>query len=361
VIVSHDRLQELMFGDFSKLELLSLEEERELAKELFEATVTLWAELVKIPNIRKSVAKLDNRSDLLRLSRSWSASSRNEMAKILKDLDASGELLNYCLRLKVDKNSLVRAGERVRPQHERVLHLRVRFAESNLRLVVAIAKKFQFHQNIRLTDLVQDGSVGLMMAVVRYDYRRGFKFSTFSVWWIRHSISRSLQDRSHTIRPPVHIQEAARAIRKATTELYTTLGRKPDEEEISRSTGIKTEKVKQIEQFARREWEMSLSQSIHDDTETSLEEVIPDPKQNLESEFVSECHRQIVRDAVAQLPKMEADILTRRFSLYDTDRQTLEEIGLVYSLTRERIRQIESRALGRLRRMLTPVLQELRG
>ena len=226
-----------------------------------------------------------------------------------------------------------------------------RFIQSNLRLVVSIAKRYQ-PCGLPLLDLVQEGNLGLMRAVEKFDHRRGFKFSTYATWWIRQAVSRAIADKSRTIRVPVHMVETVAHVSRATARLARALGREPTADEISRETGLTPERVREAQRVAPDP--VSLFEQVGDDN-AELADFLEDP--NAEASFdaaVVAIEHEELRAVLATLSKREQRVLELRFGLVGDRPQTLEEVGHEFKLTRERIRQIEAKALSKLRHPAVP-------
>jgi RNA polymerase primary sigma factor len=225
------------------------------------------------------------------------------------------------------------------------------FIQSNLRLVVSIAKRYQ-PCGLPLIDLVQEGNLGLMRAVDRFDYRRGFKFSTYATWWIRQAISRAIADKSRTIRVPVHMVETVGQVTRAAAHLSRRLGRDPTTAELAADTGFSTEKVRDAQRVAPDP--VSLSEPIGDD-DAELADFLEDPTAQASFDAaVSALEHKELRAVLATLSEREQQILELRFGLVGDRPLTLEEVGQKFDLTRERIRQIESKALSKLRHPAAP-------
>lgn len=266
---------------------------------------------------------------------------QNDIFKILKKLLIIEKEIGLTIKQAKEINKRMSIGQ------EKAKRAKKEMVEANLRLVISIAKKYT-NRGLQFLDLIQEGNIGLMKAVDKFEYRRGYKFSTYATWWIRQAITRSIADQARTIRIPVHMIETINKLNRISRYMLQEIGREPTPEELSEKMLIPEDKIRKVLKIAKEP--ISMETPIGDDDDSHLGDFIEDTNLELPLESAtSESLRTITHDVLAGLTAREAKVLRMRFGIDMNTDHTLEEVGKQFDVTRERIRQIEAKALRKLR------------
>ncbi len=275
--------------------------------------------------------------------------ARSKTSKIDSDTKAAmhEELEKLKIEKRIDANDLVELVRNVRISMRRAHRAKTEMVEANLRLVISIAKKYT-NRGLSFLDLIQEGNMGLMKAVEKFEYRRGYKFSTYATWWIRQAITRSIADQARTIRIPVHMIETLNKVMQVQKQLYQELGHEPTADEVADEMQLPVERVQAIMKMAQQP--ISLQSPVGDSDDTNFGDFIEDKgAENPYDMTAYSLLREKIVDVLDSLTERERRVLSLRFGLVDGYSRTLEEVGRQFNVTRERIRQIEAKALRKMR------------
>ena len=381
------------FRQLAEHDLLTPEDERELSQGIEDTEVLTWERVLSRadavgpvlaliePNLEAPVKfpkLLKATEDILRTKRARKDEKLNkklsvaarEAALQLRTLDLDRVHIDAVVRELYRARAAANAGseswwtdgatrdagvymDHVHQAYRDAANLRDEFVRANLRLVVTMARRYD-RGGMPLADLIQEGNLGLIHAVSRFDYRRGLRFSTYACWWIRHAIGRALADKARAVRIPVHMLEAQQQLEKVRQGLVGELGRPPTPQELAQAARVPLAKLNQMHRYIMGQ-PMSLDRPVHDDDDRSFGDTMADPN----SEEASPADNMTTQTLTSQVTKLlhhlspiEADVLTKRFGLGDDEERTFREIGDQYHLSRERIRQIQNSALDKLKRAL---------
>jgi RNA polymerase primary sigma factor len=381
------------FRQLAEHDLLSPEDERELSQGIEDTEILTWERVlsrpeavghllalvepnleqpIKFPKLEKAVADLmatkRARKDTKLVKKLVAAAK--EAAVQMRTFDLDRVHIDAVVRELFRARHAAMVGEEtwwddagtkdaggyiddVRQAHRDAMNLRDEFVRANLRLVVTMARRYD-RGGMPLADLIQEGNLGLMHAVSRFDYRRGLRFSTYACWWIRHAIGRALADKARAVRIPVHMLEAQQQLEKVRQALVGELGRPPTPQELAKAARVPLAKLNQMHRYIMGQ-PMSLDRPVHDDDDRSFGDTMADPDSEEHSpadELTTQTLTSQVKRLLHYLSPIEADVLTKRFGLGDDEERTFREIGDQYHLSRERIRQIQNSALDKLKRAL---------
>lgn len=355
---------EIYFKQIRSFDLLTQDDEVTLAKRLEESETALWRLLLEAPEAPIVIAHVRN-VFAARMKASEEHVALPDLAGAVETIATSLRNLDHARVYSTAVLDTVPLSATIKEQARTFLReaavVRERFIKSNLRLVIAWAKKW-IPSGVPLADLIQEGNLGLMHAVQRYDHRKGFRFSTYATWWIRQALGRFVQDKSRAVRVPVHLQDTHSKVNKQRAALTAALGREPTLGELSEATGMPTQK---LEELAIARGALSAAASLDSvyvgvdgDSPTLLDSLV-DPGPSIPEDLIAEESRHRVIAALATLPEREAAILMKRFGITNREgvEMSLREIGDEYGLSRERIRQLEQDGLTNLRRTLAAPLR----
>ena len=352
-------------SSLGRIPLLTAEDEVRLASTLKDAEVGCWHRLLLVKDgvtaLAGSTLCTDNPALLARVQQLEAALSDDApvdtdlvaaIAEDLRRLDDERQLVTAvlavvdeaCGRGVVSRQVLVTA----RTARRKSLEIRNTFVRANLRLVVSVARRFH-HFRMPLIDLIQEGNLGLIKSVHRFDHTKGFRFSTYAHWWIRQAIERAIMNKGAQVRLPVHVFDARREVAKVTRDLTFKLGHEPTTSQVAEGLGITLDKLNEVLASVPRD-PVSLDDPLGDDEDRTLAEAIAGSGIAPDEQVIAHDEETRVKRMLTKLTPMEIDIITRRFGLGTDDDETLEEIGKSYSLSRERVRQIQVQGIKKIQR-----------
>ncbi|MBN2722515.1 MAG: sigma-70 family RNA polymerase sigma factor [Deltaproteobacteria bacterium] len=369
-----DYVSQIYFREMATYSTLTAEDEFHIGFEIRRLRQEIWKDIFLVDELRNSlIADFEEIQQdvpfslisIIEISGKSISDNLIENASVsLTNTDQDEILLSCSIKRFEELAMKVRKLKRRNSGHSRILGIfdrmysnylellenKHRFVRANLRLVISVARKYH-HGQLNLIDLIQEGNIGLMKAVDRYDPDRGYRFSTYAAWWIRHSVSRASADKGRTVRLPVHFIESYQQLVKVRRDLLLKLGRKPSTDEIAREMGISRRKVDKIESYLQ-EGTLSLNRKVNSDDSRTFMEMLEDPETEggICSSVISSQELQMSLEAIEKaLSPMEKDIILKRYGLEDENSSTLKEIGEFYNLSRERIRQIQESAIRKIR------------
>ena len=274
----------------------------------------------------------------------WNAYATDEAVEIREIRE---DILAVAQEVNLDVTEFRRIVATVQKGERRAARAKKEMVEANLRLVISIAKKYT-NRGLQFLDLIQEGNIGLMKAVDKFEYRRGYKFSTYATWWIRQAITRSIADQARTIRIPVHMIETINKLVRTSRQMLHEIGREPTPEELAEKLGMSLDKVRKVLKIAKEP--ISLETPIGDEEDSHLSDLIEDKNAVLPLDSAIQANlRDTTTRVLASLTPREERVLRMRFGIGMNTDHTLEEVGQQFSVTRERIRQIEAKALRKLK------------